>query len=303
MDNALAALSNELVSAVEQAGHSVVVVNARPRSASSGVHWRQGVIVTAEHTIKHEDDITVVLPDGSVVPATLVGRDPGTDIAVLKVDNLTNPVATFGDGDVKPGVLAMVVGRSADSGVNATMGVISAVSGPWRTWRGGRMDKYIRLDMTLYPGSSGGAVVDTQGQALGIATSGLSRLAGLSVPLSTVNRVVDELLTKGHISRGYLGVGLQPIALPDALAAQLKLTAPAGVIVLSVEPKGPAGGAGVLIGDILVALNGKPVGDTDDVQSVLEPDFVGKPVKASLVRGGVLTDVSITIGERPKRVD
>ena len=197
----------------------------------------------------------------------------------------------------------MVVGRSADSGVNATLGIISAVSGPWRTWRGGRMDKYIRLDMTLYPGSSGGAVVDTQGQALGIATSGLSRLAGLSVPLSTVNRVVDELLAKGHISRGYLGVGLQPIAIPDALATQLKLTAPAGVIVLSVEPKGPAERAGILIGDILVALNGKPVKDTDDVQSVLEPDFVGKPVKGAIVRGGVLTETSITIGERPKRVD
>ena len=303
MDNALTALSNELASAVEQAGHSVVVVNARPRSASSGVHWRQGVIVTAEHTVKHEDDITVVLPDGSTVPAALVGRDPGTDIAVLKAENITNPVATFGAGDVKPGVLAMVVGRSADSGVNATMGVISAVSGSWRTWRGGRMDRYIRLDMTLYPGSSGGAVVDTQGQALGIATSGLSRLAGLSVPLSTVNRVVDELLAKGHISRGYLGVGLQPIAIPDALATQLKLTAPAGVIVLSVEPKGPAERAGVLIGDILVALNGKPVKDTDDVQSVLEPDFVGKPVKGAIVRGGVLTETSITIGERPKRVD
>jgi S1-C subfamily serine protease len=177
------------------------------------------------------------------------------------------------------------------------------VSGPWRTWRGGRMDRYIRLDMTLYPGSSGGAVVDTQGQALGIATSGLSRLAGLSVPLSTVNRVVDELLAKGHISRGYLGVGLQPIAIPDALATQLKLTAPAGVIVLSVEPKGPAERAGVLIGDILVALNGKPVKDTDDVQSVLEPEFVGKPVKGAIVRGGVLTETSITIGERPKRVD
>lgn len=300
MDNALAALSNELASAVEEAGHSVVTVNARPRSASSGVHWRQGVIVTAEHTVKQGEDITVVLPDGSTVPATLAGRDPGTDIAVLKVENLTNPVASFGDTDVKPGVLAMVIGRSADSGVNATMGVISAVSGSWRTWRGGRMDRYIRLDMTLYPGSSGGAVIDTQGQALGIATSGLSRLAGLAVPVSTVNRVVDELLAKGHIARGYLGVGLQPIAIPDTLA---KLNASAGVIVLSVEPKGPAERAGVLIGDIVVALNGKPVKDTDDVQSVLEPDFVGQEVKASLVRGGVLTEVAITIGERPRRVD
>jgi S1-C subfamily serine protease len=287
MENALIALSNELASAVEQAGRSVVAVNARPRAASSGVHWRQDVIVTAEHTVKHDEDITIALPDGSVVPATLAGRDPGTDIAVLKAPNLPTPVATFGDGEVKPGFLALAIGRSKDSGVNAAMGVISAVSGPWRTWRGGMMDRYIRLDVTLFPGTSGGAIVNTQGQTLGVATSGLSRIAGLAVPLSTVNRVVDELLAKGHISRGYLGVGLQPIA--------------SGLIVLSVEPNGPAEKAGVLLGDILVALDGKPVADTDDVQSVLEPDYVGKAVKASLIRGGASTEISITIGERPRR--
>ena len=247
------------------------------------------MIVTAEHTLKHEEEITIGLPDGSVVPATLVGRDPGTDIAVLKASGLTSPAATFGDGEFRPGALTLIIGRGKDSGVNATMGVISAVSGPWRTWRGGMMDRYVRLDATLYPGTSGGAVIDTQGWTLGIATSGLSRLAGLAVPLSTVNRVVDELLTKGHISRGYLGVGLQPLA------------APAGLIVLSVEPGGPAERGGVLVGDILVAVEGKPVKDTDDVQSVLEPNYVGKSVKASLVRGGVATEVSITIGERPRR--
>ena len=165
------------------------------------------------------------------------------------------------------------------------------------------MDQYIRLDITLYPGSSGGAVINTQGKVLGIATSGLSRIAGLAVPVSTVNRVVEELLTKGHISRGYLGLGLQPVAIPDALAKQLKLTAPGGVIALSVEPGGPSERAGLMIGDILIALNGKPVQDTDDVQSVLEPAFVGKPVKATLVRGGALTEASITIGERPRRTE
>jgi len=288
MDNALVALSDELAGAVEKAGQSVVIVNARPRSPSSGVHWRQDVIVTAEHTLKHEDDITIGLPDGGVVAATLVGRDPGTDIAVLKASGLSNAVATFGDG-AKLGALTLMIGRSKDSGVNATMGVISAVSGPWRTWRGGMMDQYIRLDATLYPGTSGGAVVDTQGRLLGIATSGLSRLAGLAVPVSTVNRVVDELLTKGHISRGYLGVGLQP------------LNTPAGLIVLSVETGGPAERGGVLVGDILVAIEGKPVKDTDDVQGVLEPGYVGKAVKASIVRGGVAAEISITIGERPRR--
>ena len=302
MENALVALSNDLAAAVERAGRPVVVVNARNRLTSSGVHWRQGVVVTAEHTVKQDEEITVGLGGGVTVPATLVGRDPGTDLAVLKAD-LQVPVAELSESARQPGNLAMVIGRSADSGVNATLGAISAVSGSWRTWRGGRLDQYIRLDATLYPGSSGGAVIDTAGLTIGIATSGLSRLAGLAIPVSTVNRVVDELLAKGHISRGYLGVGLQPIALPAALVEQLKLTGSGGVIILSVEPQGPAWRAGVMIGDILVSLNGKTVEDTDDVQSVLEPGFVGQAVKATLVRGGALSEVSITIGERPRRVD
>jgi S1-C subfamily serine protease len=165
------------------------------------------------------------------------------------------------------------------------------------------MDQYIRLDVTLFPGSSGGAVINTQGKVIGIATNGLSRIAGLAVPVSTVNRVVEQLLTKGHISRGYLGVGLQPIAIPETLAGRLKLTGAAGVIVLSVEPGGPAEKGGLFIGDILVALNGQPVHDTDDVQSVLEPGFVGKAVAAKLIRAGALAEASITIGERPRRAD
>ena len=146
-------------------------------------------------------------------------------------------------------------------------------------------------------------MINTQGEVLGIATSGLSRLAGLAVPVSTVNRVVNELLTKGHISRGYLGLGLQPIALPDGLAKRLKLSGPGAVIVLSVEPSGPSERAGLLIGDILVALDGKSIKDTDDVQSALEPGFVGKSIEAALVRGGELTKASITVGERPRRAD
>ena len=131
--------------------------------------------------------------------------------------------------------------------MNATLGIISACSGEWRTWRGGRLDHYIRLDLTLYPGSDGGAVVNTAGETIGIATSALSRIAGLAIPAVTIDRVVDEILTRGHVARGYLGVGLQPVELPDHQK---------GLIVLSLEPEGPAAKAGVLIGDILVTLGG-----------------------------------------------
>src|SRR5215831_16515365 len=240
MTNELAALSQELAAAVDRAGRAVTAVHARPRFASSGVFWRPGGIVTAEHTIRREEEITVTLPDGTSAAATLAGSDPGTDLSVLRVEGAGKPAGAAA-GAVVPGHLALAIGRSPDSGVNATMGIISAVSGEWRTWRGGRLDQYIRLDLTLYPGSSGGLVINTAGEVIGIATSALSRIAGLAIPAASINRVVDEILARGHVSRGYLGVGLQPVELPDHQK---------GLIVVSLEPNGPAAKAGVLIGDI-----------------------------------------------------
>lgn len=267
MTSELAALSNDLAAAVERAGRSVVAVHARPRFSSSGVVWRPGVIVTAQHTIRREEEITVTLPDGASRPATVAGSDPGTDLAVLRVPEPSGDPAPPLAEEIKPGYLTLAVGRSEDSGVNATLGIISAVSGPWRTWRGGRLDRYIRLDLTMYPASSGGLVIDTSGATIGIATSALSRLAGLAIPASTINRVLEEILTRGRVSRGYLGVGLQPVTLPDHQR---------GLIVLSVEAGGPAAAAGVLVGDILVSLDGKAAVDTDDVQTALESASVGE---------------------------
>jgi len=291
MANELATLSQELAAAVANAGKSVVAVHARPRFSSSGTFWRPGVIVTAEHTIRREEEITVTLPDGAKAPATLVGSDPGTDIAVLRVEQEGVPVGQAA-AQPAPGNLALAIGRSHDSGVNATWGIVSAVSGPWRTWRGGRLDAYIRLDLTLYPGSSGGLVINTDGAPLGIATSALSRIAGLAIPAATIDRVVDEILARGHVARGYLGLGLQPVELPDHQK---------GLIVLSVEREGPAAKAGVLIGDILLALGGRSTADTDDVQAALESHGVAKNVEATVLRGGASQKITVTIGERPRR--
>jgi len=291
MANELAALSGELAEVVGRVGRSVVALDARPRFGSSGVFWRPGIVVTAEHTVRREEEIVVTLPDGSSVPATVAGSDPGTDLAVLKVDAAGEAPAVAATEPV-PGNLALALGRSPDSGVNATLGIVSAVSGSWRTWRGGRLDRYIRLDLTLYPSSSGGLVVDTGGEAIGIATSALSRIAGLAIPASTVNRVVDEILSRGHVARGYLGVGLQPVELPDHHK---------GLIVLSLEAEGPASRAGVLIGDVLVSLGGAAVEDTDDIQGVLEKHAVGQTIAAGLVRGGAALSIDIAIGERPRR--
>jgi S1-C subfamily serine protease len=291
MANELAALSGELAEVVGRVGRSVVAIDARPRFGSSGVFWRPGVIVTAEHTIRREEEIAVTLPDGVRVEATVAGSDPGTDLAVLKVD-AAGDAAAIAAAVPAPGNLALSIGRSPDSGVNATMGIVSAVSGEWRTWRGGRLDHYIRLDLTVYPSSSGGLVVDTRGEAIGIATSALSRIAGLAIPATTVNRVVDEILARGSVARGYLGVGLQPVELPDHHK---------GLIVLSLEAEGPAAKAGVLIGDVVVSLGGTAVVDTDDIQSVLEKHAAGQTIQAGLVRGGAALSIGIAIGERPRR--
>jgi len=288
MANELATFSQELAAAVEAASRYVVAVHARPRFSSSGVFWRPGVVVTAEHTIRREEEITVTLPDGKQAPAALAGSDSGTDLAVLRVEGagLDAPVPAAA---IAPGHLALSIGRSQDSGVNAAMGILSAVSGEWRTWRGGRLDHYIRLDVTLFPGSDGGLVINAAGETIGIATSALSRIAGLAIPAANVNRVVDEILSRGRVSRGYLGVGLQPVELPDHHK---------GLIVLSLEPGGPAAKAGLMIGDILTAVGGMEAGDTDDVQLALEKHGAGSRVEAAILRGGESRTVSVEVGER-----
>lgn len=291
MANELAALSNELAVAVDGVSKSVVAVHARPRFSSSGVFWKAGVIVTAEHAIRREDEIRVTLPDGTNASVTLMGSDPGSDLAVLKVETEGHAIPKAAQAPV-PGNLALAIGRSEDSGVNATLGIVSAVGPAWRTWRGGRLDSYIRLDLTLYPGSVGGVVVNVAGEAIGISTSALSRIAGVAIPTPTIDRVVDEILKRGRVARGYLGVGLQPVEISDHQK---------GLIVLSLEPAGPAGKAGVLIGDILVSLGGKSVEETEDIQAALDGRAVGTAIVAVISRGGESRTISIAIGERPVR--
>ncbi len=302
MENSLVALSNELAAAVEAAGQTVVAVHGRPRVSSSGVHWQPGVIVTAEHTLRRDEDIRVTLADGRTIPAEIAGRDAGTDVAVLRVESADQPtIKATALSEFKTGNLALSVGRSQETGVIAALGVISGLSGPWHTWRGGKIDRFIRLDVGLYTGSSGGVAVNAGGELIGIATAGLSRTSALAIPVQTITRVVDAILEKGHVARGYLGIGLQPVALPAHLKSQLDISQKSGLIVLSAEPDSPAGQAGVVIGDVILSLDGKPVTDTDDVQALLGPEYVGKPIRVSAVRGGASFELTITIGERPRR--
>ena len=294
----LLSLSNDLAGAVERTAPAIVTVHARRRLPSTGIHWRPGVIVTADHTVRAEEDITVTTPDGRALPAVLAGRDPGTDLAVLTVKDAGSATAALGDdAALKVGHLVLALGY----GPRVSWGVIGALGPRWRSWRGGEIERLVRLDLTLYPGFSGGPLVDAAGRVVGLNTSGLARDARLTVPATTVTRVADELLRTGHVSRGYLGLGMQPVPLPEPLRRQLGLTRETGLIVVTVEPDGPAARAGVLLGDVLVALDGAPVSDLDDVQARLGSDRIGVAVPAVLVRAGARTELSITVGTQPRR--
>jgi S1-C subfamily serine protease len=294
----LLSLSNDLASAVERAARSVVAVHARPRLPSTGVHWRPGIVVAAEHTVRVEEEIRVTWPDGRGAPASLVARDAGTDLAILRIGETDWPVAEVGDSaELKVGNLVLAVGY----GPRASWGVLSAVGGAWRTWRGGEVDRFLRVDLVLYPGFSGGPLVDASGKVAGLVTSGLSRQLELAVPASTVTRIVDEVLATGRISRSYVGLGLQPVALPEALRRLAPESDGRGLIVVSIEAEGPAARAGMMLGDVLVALEGAPLRDPGDVQAVLAGRRAGTAVTASLVRAGGPLQVSITLGERPSR--
>jgi len=298
--NQLIALSRDLAAAVQKVSPAVVAVDARPRIATRGVLWRPGIVVATHHTIKREEDITVLLHDGREIPATLIGRDPSTDLAALKIDDTSGAADIADQADaIQVGHLVLAVGRTGEEGVSASLGCVSAVSGTWRTWQGGAIDRFVRLDLGIYLGFSGSPLVGADGRVLGINTSGLGRGQAITIPAATVNRVVNALLTGGRIPRPYLGVGMQPVRLPDAVKGKLNLAEGAGVIVLSVEPDSPADKAGFLVGDVVVALGDITINDTDDVRAALTPESVGQTIGATIVRGGERAILAVTIGERP----
>jgi len=304
MENTLTNLSSHLVEIVERFSSHVVAVHARRHFPSSGVIWGSGIVVTADHTIQRDEEIQVTLPDGKAGTAQLAGRDPGTDLALLKVEGFASPSPTPPTAQsVRAGELALVLGRSPDSGANASLGIISAVSGPWRTWRGGRLDQYIRLDAKFFPNSSGGAVINTRGEVVGIGTAALSRMAGLAIPASVVHRVAEKLQKEGYIARGYLGVGVQSVPIPDALRTQMTQGNESGAIILGVEPRGPADQAGLLIGDVIVALGDSKIEGTSDVQTFADSNGVGTSTKVSYFRAGTLKESTLVVGERPRKQD
>lgn len=300
--NPLLELSDGLAGIVERVGQSVVAVHGRHRIPSSGVIWRHGVVVTAAHTLRREEGIEVTLADGRMVAAVLAGRDAGTDVAVLKLDGVdVDPVESGDARSLKAGHLVLAVARGGGFGTNADFGVIGSAGGPWRTWRGGQLDAFVQLDGGLHPGFSGAALADVRGQVMGICTSALARGAGIVIPATTVERVTGELLAKGRVARGYLGVGTQQVNLSDAWVKKMNLSSNRGLLVNSLAPGGPAEEAGVLLGDVLIELDGKPCRDMDDVHTALGSESIGQRLKIALIRGGERNECLVTVGERPQR--
>ncbi len=297
MINHLAELSHQIAEAVERTSRHVVAIQGGRRQSASGFLWQPDTVVTAEQALKRDEGLTVVTAAGETIEATLAGRDGGTDIAVLRLSRAPAGAPALPPAAPNPprvGQLALVVGRAPESGTQASMGILSAVSGPWRTWRGGRLDAYLRLDTSTYPGTPGSLAVDGEGHPIGMASEGLSRLAPLAVPMSTVTRVVEALLAGGRVERGFLGVGLQPVPIPAAFGIQQA----SALIILTVEPGSPAGQAGLLPGDILVALDGQATVHVEDVRAALEADRIGKVLPATIVRGGEVRKLEVRIGER-----
>jgi S1-C subfamily serine protease len=299
MSSQLIELSDALAQATDRAATSAVAVHTEARGSSSGVIWRPGIVVTSEHALRRDEEIHVTLAGGRVVPATLAGRDPSTDLAVLKCAEATTSINEFGDAvQIKPGTLTLIVGRTRASGPVAALGVVSLVAAERKTWTGTSLTPYIRLDVAIQPTASGGAAIDAHGRVFGIATPRFARFGAIAVPASTVNAVVDTLLQKGRIPRGYLGVGLQPVRLPDTLRQSLHRDVKTAAIVLEVEPDGPAHKAGLVIGDIIVSLSGQPIARLEDIHSQLQGATIGKQLSLGFVRGGALQEASVVVGER-----
>jgi S1-C subfamily serine protease len=309
MSEALKQLSDAMADAVAGLGASIVRVDGRKRLPATGIVWANDVIVTAHHVLERDEGIHITLHDGSRHEAKLVGRDAQNDLAVLRIAGASLTPATIGDNAaLRVGNLVLALGKPGEQ-VQATLGVVSALipgaesgksekkgkRGRWQEMRA-LMDGYIQTDVVMYPGFSGGPLVSGDGAVHGLNTSGFSSGSSIAVPVATIRNTVATLLAHGKMKQGYLGVGVQPARLPEDVAKTLNQET--GLLVVSVEKDGPASKAGLLVGDILVSLDGESVEHLDELLALLYGERVGKSVAAQIVRGGEQRTLTMLIGER-----
>jgi len=297
MSNPLTDFSDGLTSAVDKGGASTILVDARKRYPASGIAYAEDLVLTADHVVTRDENFIVTLPDGRSLHATVAGRDPGSDIALLRLpEKVLSPAKT--SGDVKVGQLVLALGRPNDQGIQASWGIVTSIHGPARTRHGGMLDGYIQTETTPYPGFSGGPLINTEGEVLGLNTSGLTHGSSLTIPVKPAWRIADALAQHGSVKRGYLGVRTQPVEIPETARKFLKREQTRGLLVLWLEENGPAQSGGLFVGDSIVAVGGQPVSDPDDLFSALGFDTVGKPIPVEVLRGGKPETLKVTVGER-----
>jgi S1-C subfamily serine protease len=296
--DALAAVSDQMADAVEQAGPSIVQVNGRPRRPASGVVYAPTLVLAADHAVEREDDLTVETTTGTALPAQVVGRDPASDLTVLRVAGLGSEPARRAATPARVGQFVLAVGRPGGRELMASVGIVSAIGGPART-RGGLLEQYIRTDATPYPGFSGGALIDARGAVVGILTTGLAGGATLAVPAALAWSLADSLARQGHVPRGWLGIGSQPVRIPAGQRGGRPHER--GLLVVEIVPDSPAARGGLLLGDILVAVGDQPVDDGEALQALLGGERVGRAVVVHVLRGGAPLALDVTVGQRPGR--
>ncbi len=296
--NALIDLSNAMADAVARAGAYTVMVNARRRYPASGIVTAANLVLTADHVVEREEDITVLLADGSEVPATVAGRDSGSDLAVLRLSQGSATPAEQVPGEPRVGQLAIAVGRPSPEGIQASLGIISSIGGPVRTGHGGLLERYLATDAIPYPGFSGGPLIDAAGRVLGLNTSGLARGTSLAIPASLAWEMATTLAQHGRVQRGYLGIRSQPVDLPGMSQQALNRQQSQGLLIVGIEGDSPAEKGGMIVGDILVGIAGQPVTDPDELLGRLNGSVVGKPTPIEVLRGGQPLVLTVTVGER-----
>jgi S1-C subfamily serine protease len=294
----LVTLSDRITTLAAQLAAHVVRVEGRRRGAGSGVVWSEdGLVVTAHHALDRDDEVEVGLPSGDTAVAEVVGRDPSTDLAALRVRGTTLSPAAWSESEspLAAGALVLGVTRPGRS-PRVSLGLVTRAAGEYRGPAGGRLDRYLETSLDLHHGLSGGLVASAAGAPLGLATAGLVRGTAMIVPTETLRRVVASLVAHGAVRRGYLGVATFPVRLPpDAATAAGQGEA---LLVSAVEPDSPAGRAGLLLGDALLSLAGTSLSDMGDLLPLLEEPRIGETVPLRLVRAGEVREVSVTIGAR-----
>lgn len=297
----LSELSSQLASAVETAANSIVSIHARRRIPSSGIVWRDGVIVSASHTVRSDDEIPVTLPNGKSVVAKVAGRDSATDLIALRVEGTASHVAPKADASsLRVGSLVLAVGRPGPN-VSASFGIVSAVGEGWRSWQGARIDRVVRLDLAVYDGFSGGPLVDPSGAVLGLNNSALARGTPLALPAAAVDRVIDELLEQGHVRRPFIGVAVQPVSLSASVTKQHGLKGDTGLLIVSIADGSPAEKAGMLLGDVLLEANGGELEGPDDLLDALSSVPAKGALTLKFLRGGAVKTASVTPADRGGR--